>query len=302
MKFGIIGLGKMGRAIAYRARKAGHQIIGYDIDPKTCAKAHVMGVEVAENLADVSKSARIVWLMVPHTQVDVVIEQMLPYLSAGAIIIDGGNSYYKDSIRRAAKLAVKNIVLLDCGTSGGVLGKRRGFCLMIGGDPASYNEVLPLLTALAASGSVAHVGPSGAGHYVKMIHNGIEYGLLQAYAEGFHVLKEGAFRTVPLNLEHISQIWNKASIIRSFLLGLAHNIFTRDQEFRDIVGEIEEGGTGRWALHEAGEHHIEVPVLKQACEVRDWSRKKGGNYTTKFIALMRKEFGGHTVKKRKSAS
>lgn len=295
MNFGVIGLGRMGGAVAYRAAIMGHIVFGYDTDKEKCEHAKKEGIEIIDSIAELAKKADVFWLMVPAGEtVDKVIQELRKHLKAGDIIIDGGNSNYKDTIRRAELLDADGIVFLDCGTSGGLYGRNYGFCLMIGGDSAAFIKVHPILETIAAPGGLAHVGPSGSGHYVKMIHNGIEYGILQAYAEGFHLMHEGAFKK-QLDLEQISRIWNISSVIRSFLLGLVHHIFEKDQLLENISGRVGEHGTGRWALDEAKEHGLNMPVLEASLKTREWSRKTGGDYTTKLIAMMRKEFGGHSL-------
>ncbi len=299
MNIGIVGLGKMGNAIAFRLLEAGHNVVGYDRGEEPKKLAGQMGVTIANDLADLAKQTRAIWLMVPVSAVDAVIDELKSHLKADDIIIDGGNSYYEDSMRRAKALATDGIIFLDCGTSGGVAGRLGGFCLMVGGDEAAYTKIHSLLVAIAVPGGLGHVGPSGTGHYVKMVHNGIEYGLLQAYAEGFQIIKDGTFKEMGLDLEEISRIWNSGSIIRSFLLGLAHEVFEEDQALREVVGEIQEGGTGCWTVEEAKKHHISVPVIENALKVRTWSRESGGDYATKVIAMLRHKFGGHEVKRKK---
>jgi len=299
MNIGIVGLGKMGNAIAFRLLEAGHNVIGYDRGEEPQKLAGQMGVTLADDLADLAKQTRVIWLMVPISAVDAVVDELKPHLKANDIIIDGGNSYYEDSMRRAKAVATDGIIFLDCGTSGGIAGRLGGFCLMVGGDEAAYTKIHSLLVAIAAPGGLGHVGPSGTGHYVKMIHNGIEYGLLQAYAEGFQIIKEGTFKKMGLDLEEISRIWNEGSIIRSFLLGLAHEVFEEGQALSDVSGEIAEGGTGKWTVQEAKKHHLSVPVIENALKVRAWSRESGGDYATKVIAMLRHKFGGHEVKRKK---
>lgn len=300
MKIGIIGLGRMGNAIAYRLLNGGHEVYGVDPDVRTAQEAEKMGVTIAHDLKDLSTHVRIFWIMVPHGDpVDAVINELLPHMKAGDIFIDGGNSYYKHSQKRASAVARSGILFLDCGTSGGLNGRAMGFCLMVGGDEAAYLKVHTALAAIAAPGGVAHVGQSGAGHYVKMIHNGIEYGIMQAYAEGFHLIKDGSFAREALDLEELSRIWQTSSVIRSWLLDLTHGIFQKDQEFNDISGEVGASGMGQWTVDEAHEHHIPVPVIEDALRVRRESEKTGGNYATKLVALLRHAFGGHWVKKRK---
>lgn len=298
MKIGIIGLGKMGNAIAFRCLQAGHDVVGYDRDEHAKRDAEQMGVTIALDLADLAAQTRVIWLMIPIDVVDAVLDDLRPHLKAEDIVVDGGNSFYKDSIRRAQSLYADGIIFLDCGTSGGVRGKLGGFCLMVGGDDAAYTKIHPLLVAIAAPGGVGYIGPSGTGHYVKMIHNGIEYGLLQAYAEGFQLIKEGSFADMGLDLEEISRIWNVSSVIRSFLLELAHEIFEQDQLLDNVGGKIAQGGMGKWTVEQARKHHISVPVIEHALKVREWSEQSGGNYATKLIALLRNKFGGHDIPKK----
>ncbi len=299
MNMGLIGLGRMGNAIGFRLVEAGHTVIGFDENKDAQNEAKKVGIQIVRSIKDVAEQTRVIWLMVPIAVVDAVIAQLVPHLKGGDIIIDGGNSFYKDSIRRAKELASHDIIFLDCGTSGGVMGRSYGFCLMVGGDEDAFIKIHALLAAIARPGGIGYIGPSGTGHYVKMIHNGIEYGLLQAYAEGFQIIKEGTFKKLAINLEQVSRIWNVSSVIRSFLLDLTHEVFEKDQELHNVIGEIEEGGTGSWTLKEAEKHHIPVPIIKEAVAVRTWSRKSGGNYATKLIALLRQKFGGHSVKFKK---
>ncbi len=299
MNIGIVGMGKMGNVIAFRCLQAGHTVIGLDPDQEARDDAREMGVDIVSGIADLASRTRLIWLMVPIAAVDPILDELKPHLKADDIIVDGGNSFYEDSIRRATSLSSDGIIFLDCGTSGGIAGRAGGFCLMVGGDDAAYTKIHSLLVAIAAPGGLGHVGPSGAGHYVKMIHNGIEYGLLQAYAEGFQIIKEGTFKKEALDLEEISRIWNEGSIIRSFLLGLAHEVFEEDQELHKVEGEIAEGGTGKWTVEEANKYNIAVPAIEHALKVRAWSRETGGNYATKVIAMLRHKFGGHAVKRKR---
>lgn len=298
MKLGIIGLGRMGSGIAERLLHAEYEVVGFDLDEHNCKEAEKLGVSIAKSMQELAKNCRVMWLMVPPGDVvDKVINQLLPYLQPNDILVDGGNSNFHDSMRRAQMLRAKNIFYLDCGTSGGLRGRIDGYCLMVGGDQASFTKIQPILSVIATQGGVAYVGPSGAGHYVKMVHNGIEYALLQGYAEGFQLLKEGTFKDANLNLEQISALWNNGSIIRSYLLELAHDVFTKDQELTTISGEIAEGGTGKWTLEDAKINKIPVPLIEKSLEIRAWSRETGGNYATKVIAMLRNKFGGHAVKK-----
>ena len=294
MKLGVIGLGRMGASIAWRAVQAGHEVIGFDLVEQNKKEAAAFGVHIVSTFEQVATATSIIWIMVPAGDpVDHVIAQLRPHLTAGAIIIDGGNSHYPDSIRRAQELAVYTIHYLDCGTSGGLRGRVEGFSLMIGGSASAYEHIKPLCDAIAAPQGHALVGPSGAGHYVKMVHNGIEYALLQAYAEGFHLIKEGSFKKENLDLEQITQVWMHGSVIRSWLLELSHDVFKEDQKLDSISGAVGDNGTGRWTIEDAHKHHVPVPLIEKSMDIRVWSRQSGGSYATKVIAMIRNKFGGH---------
>ena len=303
MKIGLIGLGRMGHAIAYRLLKYGHEVWGFDSDQKNSKLASDDGVKTVAKLQDLATHENathinIFWLMVPAGDVvDNVINDLIPYLKQGDIIIDGGNSNFKDSVRRYQNLISKKINYIDCGTSGGLHGKDLGFSLMIGGDEKVFEYLEPIFKAIAVPQGYAYMGPSGSGHYVKMIHNGIEYALLQSYAEGFHLLKEGKYKN--LDLEKICDVWNHGSIIRSWILELAQNIFARDQNLTDISGKIGENKTGRWTLDEAKEQNVPVDLIERSLQIRADSRQNGGNYATKVVAMLRNQFGGHTVETKK---
>jgi len=295
MNLGIIGLGKMGNAIAYRALKGGHKVFGFDINENSKLEAQKIGVEIAPTLADLVNLTEIIWLMLPAGKViDDTINSILPGLRPGKIIIDGGNSNFHDSIARAEKLKKLDINFLDCGVSGGLQGREFGFSLMIGGQKDTFEKAISIFRSLSAKDGFAYLGPSGSGHYVKMVHNGIEYALLQSYAEGFNILKNCEY---DLDLAKISEVWLHGSIIRSWILELAHNIFLKDQEFKNISGEIGSGQTGTWTVQEAKKIGIQVPLIEKSLEIRKLSQQTGGNYATKLVALLRHEFGGHEVKK-----
>lgn len=298
MDIGLIGLGRMGAAIAFRLIKAGHKVFGYDPNIETKNELEKLGGTYVAKIEDVPQKARVIWLMVPAGKiVDDVIAQILPSLKPSDIVIDGGNSHFPDSVRRAQELEKKNVIYLDCGTSGGLAGKEIGFSLMIGGIEDAYKKCEPIFKVLAAPQSYGRVGPSGAGHYVKMIHNGIEYALLESYAEGFSLLKQGKYKGI--DLAQITGIWQNAAIIRSNILDLSHAIFEKDQEFKTISGKVDETGMGQWTVEEAREQAVPVPLIKEALIVRAWSRKTGGDYATKIIALLRNAFGGHAIEKEK---
>ncbi len=294
MKFGVIGLGRMGAAIAHRAQKAGHCVLGYDPNVAIQKELQESGIQIYQSLDAMVAEADVIWLMVPAGK---VVDQTLAHIIHAAkkdtIIVDGGNSNFTDSVRRAKELALQGLHFLDCGTSGGIHGQVHGFCLMVGGNYQTYEKIIPLLRVIATREGYAHVGPSGAGHYVKMIHNGIEYGMLQAYAEGFHLLREGDYKD--LDLQQISKLWLHGAIIRSFLLELAHDVFKEDQNLASIDGKIQEGGTGAWTVENAHKNKIPVPIIEKSLEVRAESRKTCGNFATKLIQMLRNAFGGHRI-------
>lgn len=300
MNIAVIGLGKMGEAIASRAVNAGHAVFGFDVNKEMCAAAQRSGVSVVQSIEDFAhRGIHVFWLMVPQGElVDKVIGQLQSFAQPGDVIIDGGNSKFTDSIRRAKELEKDRIFYLDCGTSGGVHGRENGFCLMVGGQKEAYEQVKPVLLSVAISGGCAHVGPSGSGHYVKMVHNGIEYGLLQAYAEGFHLLKDGEFKNDQLDLEQIAKLWNHGSVIRSWILDLLYDVMKEDQNLDDIAGNVAATGMGLWTVERAHASNISVPVIEKALDVRNCSEKTGGNYATKIVAMLRNKFGGHSVTKK----
>ena len=298
MKIGVIGLGRMGLAIAERLVKAGIAVVGVDPDVTKKNVVEALGICFVSSCQELAAKAQVIWLMVPAGDaVDGVLEQLLPHMQSGSIVIDGGNSFFKDSVRRAALLEAKGFHFIDCGTSGGLHGKELGYSLMVGGAADAVERCRPIFRAVAMQpGGYAHVGPVGAGHYVKMVHNGIEYAVLQAYGEGFQLLKEGPYKG--LDLAAIATVWNNGSIIRSWIGELAQEVLTHDQELTHISGAIGENKTGQWTVELAKEHGIELPVIEKSLAVRAWSRVTGGNYATKLVAMLRQAFGGHPVEKK----
>jgi len=296
MNIALIGLGKMGLGIAERLIKKQHTVYGFDYNDQARQAAQDIGVFCTNDIATLAKHASVFWLMVPAGQpVDDVINLLIPAMQPHDIVIDGGNSFFKDSIRRHTLLSEKNMSFLDCGTSGGMHGKDLGYCLMIGGDVHAFEKIKPITDAIAMPEGIVYTGPAGSGHYVKMVHNGIEYALLQAYAEGFHLLKEGTYKDLPL--ADIAQTWNHGSIVRSWILHLLENVLKNDTELKDVSGYIAENKTGAWSSQTAREHNIPLETIQKSLDIRAWSRISGGNYATKLVALMRHEFGGHAVKK-----
>jgi 6-phosphogluconate dehydrogenase len=299
MKIGFVGLGKMGGRMIERLIKGGHEIVAFDPVRKAVKEAENKGAVPAgslQELVDKLDSPRVIWIMVPSGQpTEETITSLSSFLEAGDILIDGGNSLYKDSMRRAQELQAKGISLLDAGTSGGVWGLELGYCLMIGGEEAAFGKVEPVFETLAPKDGYAYVGPSGAGHFVKMVHNGIEYALLQGYAEGFEILN--VKKEFKLDLEKIANLWNQGSVIRSWLLELAEDAFKKDPHLRSIRGYVEDSGEGRWTVAEAIDNNVPAPLITLSLLERFRSRQED-SFSAKVIAALRNEFGGHGVKKR----
>ncbi|OGB96924.1 6-phosphogluconate dehydrogenase (decarboxylating) [candidate division TM6 bacterium RIFCSPHIGHO2_12_FULL_36_22] len=295
MKVGIIGLGKMGQAIAQRLLNDNHVVYGFDINNDVLKMFEKHGGTPVHSLKDLVKSVDIVWLMIPAGElIDKTLDIIKPLITT-QIIVDGGNSKYTDSIRRATLCSESGIAYLDCGTSGGLAGCKQGFCLMVGGDKKAFDTIVSVLKSIAAPEGYAYVGSSGTGHYVKMIHNGIEYALLQSYAEGFNLLKNGEFKD--LDLAQIAGLWEHGSIVRSWILTLLHGVLEKDQQLKSISGKVAESGMGRWTVELAEKEKIPVPLIQKALEIRKESQKSGGDYATKLVALLRNVFGGHAAKK-----
>jgi 6-phosphogluconate dehydrogenase len=296
MKIGLVGLGKMGKAVAYRLSKGKFDIFAFD--PNIKKIDDVQNINFENSIKDLSKKVNIVWVMVPAGNItENVIKELSENLEPGSIVIDGGNSFFENSKKRYQLLKSKNISFLDCGTSGGVAGKFSGYSLMIGGDESVFEKMDLLFKAIASPNGYNYMGTSGAGHYVKMIHNGIEYSLLQSYAEGFDLLKNN-FNYPNLDLEKITDTWRNGSVIRSWILDLCRNIFAQDQDLKGISGSIGENQTGRWTLDEAEKQKISMKLLQDALDIRKESRQTGGNYGTKVVAMLRNQFGGHEVNKK----
>jgi 6-phosphogluconate dehydrogenase len=296
MQLGLIGLGRMGSGMTLRLLQGGHQVIVYDRVPEAGAALAGKGATASGSLEDLGqklKAPRAVWLMIPAgAPVDDAIQRLSGTLSPGDIIIDGGNSNYKDSIRRAEALRSQQIEFLDVGVSGGIWGLKVGFNLMAGGNQAVFKQVEPIFQTLAPPDGYAYVGPSGAGHYSKMVHNGIEYSMLQGYAEGFELLKAAPFG---FDLLQLARLWNHGSVIRSWLLELAQAAFERDPGLAHIRGYVEDSGEGRWTLQDAIDHAVPAPALAMSLFMRFRSRQDD-SFSDKVIAALRNEFGGHPVK------
>ena len=303
MEIGIVGLGRMGGSMARRLARAGVRVVGFDPDAGargTLRDDRTLDVaESAQSLVRALSTPRVVWLMVPAgTPTELAIEDVWPELARGDVIVDGGNSNYKDSQRRAAALATAGIHFVDCGVSGGVWGLENGYTLMFGAGPEGAQAILPLVKILAPAPDrgYLHCGPPGAGHFVKMIHNGIEYGMMQAYAEGFALMK--GKRGFALDLAAIAETWRHGSVIRSWLLDLTAEFLQQDAELADVAAIVADSGEGRWTVQEAVEQGVPAPVLSLALMAR-FASQGHDDFTGKMLAMMRKGFGGHAVQKKK---
>jgi len=299
VELGMIGLGKMGANMAERLVHAGHRVVGFDLDEAAVAALVETGAEGASSIADLAGSLavpRAIWMMVPAgAVVDKVIESLLPHLSEGDIVIDGGNSNYKDTMRRAVEFGERGIRFVDVGTSGGVWGLAEGYSMMIGGDVDAVEHLRPMLEALAPAPDLGwgRTGPSGSGHFVKMIHNGIEYGLMEAYAEGFALLR--AKEDFGLDMAQIAEIWRHGSVVRSWLLDLTAGALAENPSMEGIAPYVPDSGEGRWTVFEAIDLDVEAPVIAISLMRRIDSRDPF-DYSDRLLSAMRNQFGGHAVK------
>jgi 6-phosphogluconate dehydrogenase len=300
MEIAMVGLGKMGLNMATRLLKGDHRIVAYDLGEKAIEAAEKEGAQGARKLNEISQmlvTPRVVWVMVPSgNPTGDTIASLAEVLSAGDIIIDGGNSNYKDSVRRAKMLSDMGLHFVDVGTSGGIWGLSQGYSMMIGGDKKIVDLLRPIFETLAPSPDKGwgHVGPCGSGHFVKMVHNGIEYGLMQAYAEGFDIMK--AKQEFKLDMHQIAQIWRFGSVVRSWLLDLTAEALADDQDLKSLEAWVADSGEGRWTVAEAIDKDVPAPVITLALEMRLVSRQKD-SYAAKVLAAMRNKFGGHAVRK-----
>ena len=298
MQLAMIGLGRMGGNMTERLMRDKHQVVVFDRSPEAIQKYVTLGAVGASSPADVVaklSAPRVAWIMVPAGKpVDDTITALLPGLSNGDVIIDGGNSNFHDSMRRAVDLAPKGIHFVDSGTSGGIWGLENGYCLMIGASDEAYALCEPIFKSLAPPDGYGHMGAPGSGHYVKMIHNGIEYGALQAYAEGYEILH--ASKEFKLDLHQIAKVWNHGSVVRSWLNELAELAFARDPNLDQLKGFVEDSGEGRWTVQEAIDLDVPAPVITLSLLARLRSRQ-ADSFSAKVIAALRNEFGGHAVKK-----
>jgi 6-phosphogluconate dehydrogenase len=293
MKIGFIGLGKMGFNMASQLLERGHELVVFDLLPSAMARIGDAGAEVAASPAELCgslPSPRIIWMMVPAgNPVDSTLEMLEPSLAPGDILIDGGNSRYLDSEERACRLAMKGIRFLDAGTSGGLDGARHGACVMVGGEKSAYEAIEPILKALTVEGGYGYMGPSGSGHFVKMVHNGIEYGMMQAMGEGFGLLDASRYG---LDLEDVARVWSHGSVIRGWLMELARDAFSRDGSLSYLDGKVADSGEGRWTVESALQHEVSIPVIAASLFSRYRSRSDN-TFSDRVVAALRHEFGGH---------
>ena len=301
MELGIIGLGKMGLNICRRLIQGGHSVVVFDSDSEVLKIAQKENISTGNSLEDLVKKLtkpRILWMMVPSGEIThSTILNLSDLLDRGDIIIDGGNSYYKDTQSMADKLSEKGIDFLDVGTSGGIWGLENGYSLMVGGDSVTYSKLVPLFETLAPSKGFGHVGPSGAGHFVKMIHNGIEYGMMQAYAEGFDLLKSK--EDFNLDIQSISEIWSHGSVVRSWILELISDLLREDSSLKDVAPFVQDSGEGRWTVQESLDAEVPIPVISAALYARFYSRNKDKSFSAKLLSALRNQFGGHKIFKPK---
>lgn len=299
MELAMVGLGKMGFNMTTRLIQGGHRVVGFAHSPndiKAAEEVGAVGAETLQEAVDKLRLPRIVWLMIPAGNPTFeTIEFLTKMLAKGDVVIDGGNSYYKDSIRHAEMLAEKGIDFVDCGTSGGIWGLKEGYSMMIGGKPEVVEMLRPIFATLAPAPDQGwgYVGPHGAGHYVKMIHNGIEYGMMQAFAEGFSILKSK--QEFGIDLAEVSRIWQHGSVVRSWLLDLAARALEQDPTLADIKPWVADSGEGRWTVFESIDLDVPAPVITLALQTRFASRDEE-NFTARMLAALRNQFGGHAVK------
>ncbi len=296
MRLGFVGLGRMGSNMTRRLVEGGHEVTAFDHNATAVASAQQHGVRIAESLDRLAAglaAPRVVWSMVPAgAPTEETIALLHGSLEPGDVIVDGGNSNYRDTIRRSEECAQDGVTLIDAGTSGGIWGYEAGFCLMVGADPAAFALVEPALRTLAPEGGYARVGPAGAGHFAKMVHNGIEYGMLQAYGEGFDLLHASEFG---FDLHAVAGLWGRGSVVRSWLLELLEGALAGDPALDGVKGYVEDSGEGRWALAESIARDVPAPVLALSLFARFDSRRQEA-FSAKVIAALRREFGGHAVR------
>ncbi len=297
MHIGMIGLGRMGGNMVERLIEGGHQVSAYDRDSAAVERIAEVGATPCKTLEDLVKSLaapRAIWVMVPSGDpTESTITTLLDLMAPGDILIDGGNSNFRDSMRRAKMAEAKSIAFCDAGTSGGIWGLKNGYCLMVGGPDSAIHQVEPVFKTLAPEDGYLHTGPAGSGHFVKMVHNGIEYGMLAAYGEGFEIMEKSEFS---LDLPKISELWNHGSVVRSWLLELLRDAYAKNPDLKDIRGYVDDSGEGRWTVFEAINENVPAPIITLSLLSRIQSRQDE-SYGAKVVAALRNEFGGHAIKK-----
>ncbi|MDQ1909320.1 decarboxylating 6-phosphogluconate dehydrogenase [Paenibacillus sp. GD4] len=295
MQIGLIGLGKMGYNLSLNLLDHGYETVVYDVNAKAVQRsiqAGGIGTGSVEELVLKLTPPRVIWLMVPAGELtESVLRELVPLLSEGDMVIDGGNSHYKDSIRRAAELRERGVYLVDVGTSGGIEGARNGVCTMIGGDKEVFDRVEPIFQDISVNRGYLYAGPCGSGHFLKMIHNGIEYGMMQAIAEGFEILHSSPFA---FDYEQVARVWNHGSVIRSWLMELTEHAFSKDPELDSLKGIVQASGEGQWTVETALEYGTAAPVIALSLMMRFRSQQED-TFSGKVVAAMRNEFGGHRV-------
>ena len=302
MELGMIGLGRMGGNMVLRLLRGGHRVVAYDPSAEAVQKVvkeGATGVTSIKELVSRLNKPRAVWMMAPAGEpTETTLSTLTGYLSLNDVVIDGGNANYKDSMRRAASLATKGLFFLDVGVSGGIWGLTEGYCLMVGGDPAAYERLEPVFRTLAPAPDrgYGHIGPSGAGHFVKIVHNGIEYGAMEAYAEGFELMQ--AKREFGLDLAQIAELWRHGSVVRSWLLDLTASALKENPKLSNLQAYVEDSGEGRWTVQESIDLGIPLPVITQSLQVRFRSRQEQP-FGARLLAALRNKFGGHAVKETK---
>jgi 6-phosphogluconate dehydrogenase len=293
----MVGLGRMGSNMTVRLLRGNHEVFAHDVSPDAIERVAAQGATAAHSLDDLSQRLdrpRAVWVMVPPGDItENTIAALSKLLDRDDVIIDGGNSRFTDTQRRAAELADRGIHLVDAGTSGGIWGLEEGYCLMVGGDAAPVQRLEPVFTTLAPENGYAHVGSPGAGHFTKMVHNGIEYGLMQAYAEGFDLLEKSDFE---IDLHQVAEVWRHGSVVRSWLLDLAARALEQDPGLETLKGVVEDSGEGRWTVQTALDHAVPLPAISAALYAR-FSSRQPNSFQARLLAALRHEFGGHAVTK-----
>ena len=299
MQIGMIGLGRMGMNMARRLLLGGHEVVVYNRTQdkvKEMAKEGGVGSSSLQDLVQKLKAPRVVWFMLPAGAVtDEHVQEIAPLLSPGDILVEGGNSYYKDDLRRERELKQKGIHYMDAGVSGGIWGLKVGYCTMVGGEKSDYTRIEPLLKTLAPENGFLHCGAVGSGHFVKMVHNGIEYAMMEAYGEGFEIMNASPYGE-QLDFKKIARLWNQGSVVRSWLLELLESAFDKDPKLDRIKGYVEDSGEGRWTVQQAVETGVSAPVIAHAL-FRRFDSRKSDIFSNKILAALRNEFGGHAVKK-----